>query len=194
MKRQVLILTCFLLNVGLLFSATFKDLSVDKAIKQSNLQKEMKEISKDKNFIADYKAKNELFKTFFKSVPEKFTVQPRFVCKTNGIENIFIYSLTIKANNFTVYLSDPSIDEKGILGYAQILANIDEKGLNAPILKNPFFVLSFKDFYIHSDGSLESGMSDIDGENTFFLTYSDYIWLEDAFLKKEGKEYLIVAE
>ncbi|MBP5443368.1 MAG: hypothetical protein J6Y60_09005, partial [Treponema sp.] len=60
MKRLALMLTCFILNVGLLFSASFKDLSLDKAIKQSNLQKEMKEISKDKNFIADYKAKNEL--------------------------------------------------------------------------------------------------------------------------------------
>ena len=194
MKRLALMLTCFILNVGLLFSASFKDLSLDKAIKQSNLQKEMKEISKDKNFIADYKAKNELFKSFFKSVPEKFTVQPRFTCMTNGTEKKFIYSLTIKGNNFTVYMSEPTIDEKGIHGYAQILANIDEKGLNAPILKNPFFVLCFKDFYIHSDGTLESGMSDKDGENTFFLNYSNYIWLEDAYLKKEEKDYLIVAE
>ncbi len=180
--------------MGFCHSATFKDLPIDKAIKQSSLQKEMKTISKDGDFLADYKSKNEMFKSFFKSVPEKFTAQPRFVCKTKGTETIFVYSLAIKANNYTIYMYDPSVDEKGIHAYAQVLANIDEKGLEARTLKNPYFVLSFADFYIHNDGTLESGICDKDGENTFFLNYSNYIWLEDAYLKKEGNEYLIVSE
>lgn len=194
MKRQAMMLTCLLLNVGLLFSATFKDLSIEKAIRQSNLQEEMSSVSKDKNFISDYKAKNELFKSFFKSIPEKYTVQPRFAYKTESQKVTYIYLLRIQAKNFIIYMYDPSIDENGLHGYSGLLANATEKTQEKDTLMNPFFVLNFKDFYIHSDGSLESGLSDNDGENTFFLNYSNYIWLEDAHLEKEGKDYLIVAE
>ncbi|MBO7637725.1 MAG: hypothetical protein J6S91_01995, partial [Treponema sp.] len=177
MKRQAAMLTCLLLNVGLLFSATFKDLSIEKAIKESNLQKEMKEVSKNKNFVADYKAKNELFKSFFKSVPEKYTVQPRFGYKTESQKVTYIYILRIQAKNFIIYMYDPSIDENGLHGYSGLLANATENTLEMDTLKNSFFVLNFKDFYIHRDGSLESGLSDKDSENTFFLNYSNYIWL-----------------
>ncbi|MBP5452425.1 MAG: hypothetical protein J6Y16_09350, partial [Treponema sp.] len=139
MKRQATILTCLLLNVGLLFSATFKDLSVDKAIKQSYLQKEMASLSKDKDFISDYKAKNALFKSFFKSMPEKFAVQPRFESKKENAKTIYSYCLRIQAKNFIIYLKEPSVDENGIHGRAELLVNATEK----TTFKNPFFVLTF---------------------------------------------------
>ncbi len=190
MKRQAMVLSCLLLNVGLLFSASFKDLSLEKAIKESDFRKEMTLLSKDKDFASDYKEKNALFKSFFKSMPEKFAVQPRFESKKENAKTIYSYCLRIQAKNFIIYLKEPSVDENGIHGRAELLVNATEK----TTFKNPFFVLTFNDFYIHSDGTIESGLSDNDGENTFFLNYSNYIWLEDAHLEKQEKEYLIVAE
>ncbi len=199
MKKSILILICIFINFGICFSADFKQLSLSSAIKQSGLTYEVESISEDSNFIEEYKSNNKVFKEFFQKLPENILAYSAI-----GNGSFFKYSgpkyktgkyvVAVETQNLIIYLYDAQIDDKGIHGFAQLLVNIDEKSFKNEKSKLPYLLLTFTDFYIHNDGSLESGLSDDKGVNSYYASDDYMISLDKVSLKKENEKYLIVVE
>ena len=204
MKKCLIFLLCLLINFGICFSAQFKDLSLNSAIKQSGelYEYEIESFSSDPTFKTEFENNNKIFKEFFQKLPGNFSAYPIVgngsIFKYSGkrYEN-FKYVVAVETHNFHIQLYDAQVDDKGIHGYAQILVNIDAKSFANGKSKKPYLILSFTDFYILNDGSFESGRSDDQGVNSY-SSYSSgeniYVVLEKVTLQKEKDKYLIVAE
>ncbi|MBQ3943628.1 MAG: hypothetical protein II669_04850, partial [Elusimicrobia bacterium] len=201
MKKIVIVFLCIFINLGLCFSAQFKDLSLNSAIKQSGklYEYELETFSDDPTFKKDFENKNKVFKEFFQKLPGNFSAYPIVgngsIFKYSGkrYEN-FKYVVAVETQNFHIQLYDAQVDDKGIHGYAQILVNIDAKSFANGKSKKPYLILSFTDFYILNDGSFESGRSDDQGVNSYSSGENIYVVLEKVSLQKEKDKYLIVAQ
>ena len=201
MKKIVIVFLCIFINFGICFSAEFKDLSLNSAIKQSGklYEYELETFSDDPTFKKDFENKNKVFKEFFQKLPGNFSAYPIVgngsIFKYSGkrYEN-FKYVVAVETQNFHIQLYDAQVDNKGIHGYAQILVNIDAKSFAAGKSKKPYLILSFTDFYILNDGSFESGRSDDQGVNSYSSGESIYVVLKKVSLQKEKDKYLIVAQ
>jgi hypothetical protein len=201
---------CILIVFGFFFSACssgsssssagFKDLSYNNAIKQSGYSYLLGVTStfQDPNFQKEYESNNKVFKEFFKAIPGNISAYPTF---DNGTffsyswpkYDVYKYVLAVETQNLLIHLYDAQLDDKGIHGYAQILVNIDEKSFKKRKQKKPYLILSFTDFYILNDGSLESGWSDDTEVNLYNATNQSLVKLNKVTLQKENDKYLIVA-
>ena len=201
MKKNIFIFLGIFINLGLCFSAQFKDLSLNSAIKQSGklYEYEIETFSGDPTFNKDFENNNKIFKEFFQKLPGNFSAYPIVgngsIFKYSGkrYEN-FKYVVAVETQNFHIQLYDAQVDDKGIHGYAQILVNIDAKSFADRKSKKPYLILSFTDFYILNDGSFESGWSDDQGVNSYSSGENIYVVLEKVSLQKEKDKYLIVAQ
>ena len=201
MKKNIFIFLGIFINLGLCFSAQFKDLSLNSAIKQSGklYEYEIETFSGDPTFNKDFENNNKIFKEFFQKLPGNFSAYPIVgngsIFKYSGkrYEN-FKYVVAVETQNFHIQLYDAQVDDKGIHGYAQILVNIDAKSFADRKSKKPYLILSFTNFYILNDGSFESGWSDDQGVNSYSSGENIYVVLEKVSLQKEKDKYLIVAQ
>ena len=192
MKRKFVFIIALIFATNLCFSAVFNDKTFDEALPEE-LEDALEYLGVERETLEnEFYVQNAVAKEFVQSLSVGYTASPSFnVILDENEDYQIVYTLFVITDEYMVELYKFHTDSDGLHGEGQIYFNLNEDDLYKYVIGEPYTALQFSDFTMHSDGSIETGVS----YNGFAqVDVGTDLFLSNTHLEKSGDGYFIVCE
>lgn len=192
MKRKFVLIIALIFAANLCFSAVFNDKTFDEALPEE-LEDALEYLGLERETLEnEFNAQNAVAKEFVQSLSVGYTASPSFnVILDENEDYQIVYTLFVITDEYMVDIYKFHTDSDGLHGEGQIYFNLNEDDLDKYVIGEPYTALQFSDFTMHSDGSIETGVS----YNGFAqVDVGTDLVLSNTHLEKSGDSYIIVCE